>query len=267
MTTRVPHLIFIARSPALVDAWRRAVGRYFPSPSAQEQDQDQDEDAGGGLFSVRAGRLEDLPAGEIAHECVVSPANAFGIMDGGFDLALSQAFRGPSADMYALTDHVQTHLRTRWAGYAPPGSCTLVPLPEAVAGRDGNRWGTRVVAVVPTMKRPEEVGWNRELVYNAMWALLCEVGRWNAEVDAEAVAGATGTEGAGTGSGKRTRIWRILMTGLGTGAGGVSAERCAAQMVLAVKHYAEAGALPARLRWESEEVERRVREVEETVVL
>ncbi|RPD62872.1 macro domain-like protein [Lentinus tigrinus ALCF2SS1-6] len=286
-STRVPHLIFIARSPALVDAWRRAVGRYFPPLQREQQQQQQQqeqpeqeqepeqeqgrvEDAGRELFSVRAGRLEDLPAGEIAHECVVSPANAFGIMDGGFDLALSQAFRGPSADMYALTDHVQRHLRARWAGYAPPGSCTLVPLPEAVAGPE-NRWGTRVLAVVPTMKRPEEVGWNRELVYNAMWALLCEVGRWNAEVEAEAgaeaVVNATGTEGAGTRSGKRTRISRILTTGLGAGAGGVSAERCAAQMVLAVKHYAEAGALPARLRWESEEVERRVREVEETVVL
>ena len=57
------------------------------------------------------------------------------------------------------------------------------------------------------------------------------------------------------------------MTGLGTGAGGVSAERCAAQMVLAVKHYAEASGLPERLRWESEEVQRRTREVEETAAL
>ena len=192
---------------------------------------------------------------------------------GRFDLALSEAFRGPSADVYALTDHVQTHLRARWAGYAPPGSCTLVPLPAEVAGKGRNRWGTHTLAVVPTMKRPEEVGWNRELVYNGMWALLCEVGRWNAAADARAVASETGAGGVDVGgpwssvSVSGTRIWRVLMTGLGTGAGGVSAERCAAQMVLAVKHYAEASGLPERLRWESEEVRRRTKEVEETAAL
>ncbi|KAI0701561.1 hypothetical protein C8T65DRAFT_269505 [Cerioporus squamosus] len=251
--TRVPHLVLIARSPALLDAWRRAIARYFPaSPSP----------GAGAEFSVHEGALDDLPPAEIAHECVVSPANAFGIMDGGFDLALSRAFRGPSADLYALTDHVQTHLRARWAGYAPPGTCTLVPLPDAARA---NRWGTHTLAVVPTMKRPEDVDWNRELVYGATWGLLCELGRWNARVraDGEPVASAT----SGKAPHERGRIERVLMTGLGTGAGGVSAERCARQMVLAVKHYVEAEGLPERLRWETAEVERRVREVEETVAL
>lgn len=106
MTRTIPHFIFIARSPALLDAWRAAIARYFPptAPNApvdghaqgreqaqepvQEQEQAQGRApdpgrAGHGLFSVHAGALEDLPAEAVAHECVVSPANAFGIMDGG----------------------------------------------------------------------------------------------------------------------------------------------------------------------------------------
>ena len=112
MTRTIPHFIFIARSPALLDAWRAAIARYFPptAPNApvdghaqepglgREQAQEQGQGrarqqaqglapdpgrAGHGLFSVHAGALADLPAEAVAHECVVSPANAFGIMDGG----------------------------------------------------------------------------------------------------------------------------------------------------------------------------------------
>ena len=111
MTRPIPQFIFIARSPALLDAWRAAIARYFPPSTApnapvdghaqgqglgqvHEQGQGRARDqaqglapdpgrAGHGLFSVHAGALADLPAEAVAHECVVSPANAFGIMDGG----------------------------------------------------------------------------------------------------------------------------------------------------------------------------------------
>ena len=198
-----------------------------------------------------------------------------------FDLELSRIFQGTSQDTYALTDHFQAALRARWAGFAPPGSCTLVPLPAGVSGRGGNRWGTHTLAVLPTMKRPERVGWNRELVYNAMWTLLCEIGRWNASVDAGAGAdGDGGGRGDGEGEGRRDvrsgeggneagkgaegkGIRRVVVTGLGTGTGGVDVERCGRQMVLAVKHYVEGA--PEKARWESETVKRRVEELEETV--
>ena len=99
----------------------------------------------------------------------------------------------------------------------------------------------RVLAVLPTMRVPGDVGWHRDLAYNATWALLAEVARWNAEKD----------EGIG----------RVLMTGLGTGAGGVGVERCARQMVLAVQHYARP--LPASVRWA--DVEGRMADVRATV--
>lgn len=198
-----------------------------------------------------------------------------------FDLALSRIFQGSSPDLYALTDHVQAALRARWAGFAPPGSCTLVPLPAEVSGAGRNKWGTHTIAVLPTMKQPEWVGWNRELVYHGMWTLLCEIGRWNGGVDSECPTGGErgeGEDGPGEGrsvvgsgiddyeAGKRGSgkgIWRVLVTGLGTGSGGVDVELCGQQMVLAVKQYLEG--VPEKARWEHGTVKRRVEELEETL--
>lgn len=128
---------------------------------------------------------------------------------------------GDSGDLFRLTNHVQQVLRKRWRGFAPPQSCTLVELPTDVSGPGGNPWGARVLAVLPTMRVPEEVNWHKDLVYNSMWTLLVEVLRWNEE------------------HGDDELIRKVLITGLGTGTGELSAERCAAQMVLAVKHFQE----------------------------
>jgi hypothetical protein len=39
----------------------------------------------------------------------------------------------------------------------------------------------------------------------------------------------------------RRTIQRVLMTGVGTGYGQVSVARCAQQMILAIKHFAQGG--------------------------
>ena len=148
-----------------------------------------------------------------------------------------------------------------YGGFLPPGACALVPLPEAVRGGaqgKGNPWGAHALAVLPTMRVPQDVRWHRDLAYNATWALLAEVARWNADAGADASAVPQGEGGASRANVGKQRIERVLMTGLGTGAGGVSAERCARQMVLAVKHFGED--LPERVRWET--VARRMEEVE-----
>ena len=70
------------------------------------------------------------------------------------------------------------------------------------------------------MATPEDVRWNKDLVYNAMWNLLVEMTKWNKDADAGSV-----------------RIRNVLLTGLGTGVGEVDAEVCAKQMMLAAKHF------------------------------
>jgi O-acetyl-ADP-ribose deacetylase (regulator of RNase III) len=115
-----------------------------------------------------------------------------------------------------------------------------VPLPEDASGATGNPYGTHALAIVPTMRTPEDVSWNRDLVYDAMWSLLNEVALWNERHGAGAAAGAGASD---------KRIKTVLMTGLGTGTGAVPARRCARQIILAVQHFFEG--VPERPRWES----------------
>jgi|SRR5712672_892509 len=75
----LPHFIFISPSPAtgtthiregsLVKAWTRAINTL---PSTLQSH-----------FTVLEGTLSGLPPERLGCDCVVSPANAFGIMEGG----------------------------------------------------------------------------------------------------------------------------------------------------------------------------------------
>ena len=173
-------------------------------------------------ISYHTGSLKFLdPA--IRFDAVVSPANSYGRMDGGSDDALPRAF-SPAGSYLALTHTVQQRLYTEWRGFAPPGTCTLVPFNFTGAGSDEEKapWGCRIVAVCPTMRQPEPIPWDREVVYECVWSLLCAVQRWN------------------EGCSESDRIGSILMTPLATGTGGVSAKKWAVQTVLALKHFMEA---------------------------
>ena len=156
-----------------------------------------------------------------------------------YDMELSRVFKGDGEDIMRLSRHVQASLRARWAGYAPPSSCTLVPLPSDISGPTKNPWGASVLAVLPTMRFPESVAWHWDLVYNSMWSLLAEISLWNRSSEP---------------------INRVLMTGLGTGVGEIGAEVCARQMVLAVKHWIQ----PELQEPDWEDVLERVNEVEGT---
>ena len=142
-----------------------------------------------------------------------------------YDMALSRYFSADGGDdIYALTRTAQKAIQARWRGYAPPGTATVTALPSGIH----NPVGATTLAVVPTMCRPEDVRWHRDLVYNAMWALLCDLERWNAE-------------------NPEKRIRRVLMTGLATGTGGVRAQVAARQMVMAIKHFARG--IPQQAKW------------------
>lgn len=163
-----------------------------------------------------------------------------------FDLELSRSFKSTTSHIWSLTDHCQTYIHDNWYGFVPPGSCTIIPLPEDVRGPQ-NPWHATSLAILPTMHTPENVSWHKDLVYNAMWTFLVEAQRWNRQLN-------VGKDGAST-------IRTVLMTGLGTGQGGISGKRCAQQMVLAVKHFQQG--LPKNIRWE--DVRQRNAEIERTM--
>ena len=177
-------------------------------------------------------------------QLVVSPANSYGRLDGAFDDAISRKFCRPHHPYDTLTRAAQQVLYEKWRGFAPPGSCTLVPFPKDMEGT--NAWGCKWVAICPTMRAPDNVTWDREVVYECVWSLLCQVEGWNHDRFED-------------------RIDSILMTPLATGIGRISPQRWASQLILAMKHFVDALERPERwsqLGWS--DIEENVLEVEET---
>ncbi|PPQ62766.1 hypothetical protein CVT24_000460 [Panaeolus cyanescens] len=276
-----------SKPSGLQDEWRSAIHEHFTMKGLSSP------------FVLVEGRFGEsgLVMDNLECDCVVSPANSFGIMDGGFDLALSRHLHMPASpgsveadgDFWGLTNHVQRYLEEEWNGYIPPGNCMIVPLPQShPSQRTDNTsrshiYGIHALAILPTMRVPQDVSWHKDLVYNAVWALMSAVERWNRKahniidttrdtVDLETCTsppfGALG-EGETSNSYMRRSLSRspirsILMTGLGTGTGNITPGRCAQQVVLAVKHFYYWG-ISERPRWNHDALKERNEEVEGTI--
>ncbi|ETS75950.1 hypothetical protein PFICI_12894 [Pestalotiopsis fici W106-1] len=225
----LPHIHLLCMDSQASIAWENAVQHYKLSSSPHLQ------------YTIHESSLSQLPA-DLTFDAVVSPANSYAILDGGFDDAISRAF-SPRDDYAALTRHAQAHIYTTHRGYLPPGHCQLVSMPgewreaRRLRYHDGAGWGCRYLALCPTMRTPAPCG--REVVYACVWSLLGALERHNDAV-------ASGQGDAGEETGRAARIESILMTPLGTGAGRVSYEQWARQAVLAVKHWLESMENPER---------------------
>ncbi|KAI1788300.1 macro domain-like protein [Ganoderma leucocontextum] len=208
----------------LVTAWQHSFQALVP-PEALEH------------ITIKGASLDDL---NVSFDTIVSPANSFGRLDGSFDQVLSD-YIAPESDNDALTHTAQAALYKRWRGYAPAGTCTLIPLAHTPC--EHNKLRVRYVALCPTMRTPENVTWHKEVVYNCVWSLLVAIDSHNAEIAADPEKAAR--EGA-------SPIETVVMTGLATGVGAVSPEMCAKQMARAFAHYHEAKAKPEKwgaMKW------------------
>jgi O-acetyl-ADP-ribose deacetylase (regulator of RNase III) len=180
-------------------------------------------------ITIHNDRLDGLDS-SIQFDAIVSPANSYGRMDGGFDDALSRAFT-PKDNYHGLTRVAQAALYKEYRGFLPPGSCLLVDL-EGQTGLKPNDWGCKYLALCPTMKIPQDVKWDREVVYECIWTLLAAIDRHNRGV-LENASHVEPKEG-------QTEIRSILMTPMATGCGFWSAQRWAEQTVLAIKQFVDA---------------------------
>ncbi|EFY88078.1 hypothetical protein J3459_012768 [Metarhizium acridum] len=207
----IPYIHLLCMEERCSEAFTKAAKSYQLPASVQ--------------FELHGAALQFVPD-TAEFDLVVSPANSYGRLDGGFDDAISRAF-SPRGDYLALTNVAQATLYDEWCGFAPPGSCTLVRISDEFLPRSKNVWGTRYIALCPTMRMPQEVEWDREVVYESIWSLLVTIDKHNRAVD----------QGKGS---PGDRISRILMTPLATGMGRVSPERWAHQMLLAMKHFVDA---------------------------
>ncbi|KAG6041197.1 hypothetical protein E4U41_005687 [Claviceps citrina] len=213
-----PHIHLLCMHSQYADAFASADQKHHLPPSV--------------TLEIHNTALQSIPD-TTKFDLVVSPANSYGRLDGGFDDAISRAF-SPQHDYLALTHIVQEKLYHEWCGFAPPGSCTLVRIPDDFAGQSRNVWGTKYLALCPTTRTPQPVDWDREIVYESIWSLMVAIDKHNGRVNA-------GHDGDG-----ESYIHSILLTPLATGVGRVSAHRWAAQMIMAMKHFVDAKQNPQK---------------------
>ncbi|RAV98437.1 macro domain-containing protein [Pseudochryseolinea flava] len=134
-------------------------------------------------------------------DCLVSPANSFGLMDGGIDLAIRNYFG------MQIQENVRKVIEEDFYGEQPVGSSIIVD-----TGNENHPF----LAHTPTMRVPSDIS-NTDNVYNATFAMLRAVANHNKH-DAR-------------------KIKKILCPGLGTATGRVSPKEAARQMVLAYRNF------------------------------
>jgi O-acetyl-ADP-ribose deacetylase (regulator of RNase III) len=134
-------------------------------------------------------------------DCMVSPANSFGMMDGGIDAAIIRFFG------HSLMARVQRRILEDYLGEQPVGTSMIVE-----TGHHKHPF----LAHTPTMRVPMIIA-GTDIPYIAMWAMLLAVRQHNQHA--------------------RQKINTIACPGLGTGIGRVPYTEAARQMALAYDHF------------------------------
>jgi O-acetyl-ADP-ribose deacetylase (regulator of RNase III) len=174
------QLILVSPNEAVCEAWVSAFTE-FPE------------------VAIVRGRFESLPE----FDCLVSPANSFGIMDGGVDLAITNFFG------VQLMNRVQERILHDYLGEQPIGTSIIVE-----TGHPQHPF----LAHTPTMRVPMPIS-TTDNVYTAMWAMLLSVRRHNNSAS--------------------QKIRKVACPGLGTGTGRVAPLEAARQMALAYSWYVD----------------------------
>ncbi|GBC10437.1 hypothetical protein RclHR1_09630001 [Rhizophagus clarus] len=160
-------------------------------------------------------------------DCIVSPANSFGLMDGGLDYDLSEYYGG----VEKLIPVVQKEIEKEWGGEQNVGTCILVDLRNLIKQLPTKENYPVYLAHCPTMRTPKALDPGDDIVYRCTWALLTRIRNHNARIlENNSVFG------------KHQRINSVVCAGFGTGVGGYPEITCAKQMMLAIKNFIEAPA-------------------------
>jgi O-acetyl-ADP-ribose deacetylase (regulator of RNase III) len=141
--------------------------------------------------------FEQLPS----YDCLVSPANSFGMMDGGVDAAITKFFG------VSLMERVQQKIVDDYLGEQSVGTSFII---------DTGNPQYPFLAHTPTMRVPMQIV-GTDIPYIAMWAMLLAVEQHNRHHDRQ--------------------IKTIACPGLGTGIGRILPDESARQMALAYDHF------------------------------
>ncbi|MEM9216477.1 MAG: macro domain-containing protein [Cyanobacteria bacterium P01_F01_bin.150] len=147
--------------------------------------------------SIIGERFEWIPA----FDCLVSPANSFGMMDGGMDAAITQFFG------VTLERKVQERILDDYLGEQPVGTSFVI---------ETGHLKHPFLAHTPTMRVPMSIK-DTDVPYTAMWAMLLAIRQHN--------------------KANQRKIQSVVCPGLGTGIGQVSFGEAARQMAIAYDHF------------------------------
>jgi len=131
-------------------------------------------------------------------DAIVSPANSFGIMDGGLDLEIHNQLG------YGVQTRLQAVIVEKYHGKLPVGGAEIIQTGD-------EKWKYLVAA--PTMRVPEPIAFMIN-AYLAFRAVLLAVSNFNKAVGVR-------------------RIDTLVCSGLGTGVGRMSPTRCARHLQMA----------------------------------
>ncbi|NDJ60208.1 MAG: Appr-1-p processing protein [Chloroflexi bacterium] len=143
---------------------------------------------------------------DVQCDALISPANSFGYMDGGLDLAISQYFG------WHVQDRAQEAIKARHHGELLVGTAEMVATDHA---------DIPYVILAPTMRVPTVLGAESVNPYLAMRAVILLVEH--------------GTFPDGTPI--KAKVQTVAVPGLGTGVGRVPPEICARQMYAALDDH------------------------------
>jgi len=190
-------LILVDTNKKLCDAWKKAFSAHRSDP----------------MLDIVHSKFEDIEQ----FDSMVSPANSFGLMDGGIDKAIVDHFG------QQLMDRVQEMIMSNYYGEQPVGTSMLVQAKEG-----GFLTSGPFIAHTPTMRVPKSIV-NTGNIYYAMKAMLRQIDCFNRMLPNEKT------------------IETVACPGLGTLSGQVPVKIAAEQMALAYKHFNNP---PKNIDWE-----------------
>lgn len=181
----------------LVDAWTDQFKEYIP---------DRVQVYKGDIF-------KEGPAAD----AIVSPANSFGFMDGGIDMAYSRHFG------WQMQERLQKLIREQYHGELLVGQAAIITTVEH-HNRNAVDWSKynegqpiKYLISAPTMRVPMDVSYSSN-AYLAFRAIILEVEKFNAMHQDEPIRS-------------------VLCPGLGTAVGMMPRDRCAFQMFKAFEVF------------------------------
>jgi len=184
INSKLQKLYLIDSKPELCEKWKQVFSRY---PEVEVLT--------GDYFQQSA-------------DAIVSPANSFGIMDGGLDLAIRNELG------FQVETDTQEVIVNKYHGEMPIGSAEII-------NTNHDKWSYMIAA--PTMRIPENIAFTLN-AYIAFRAVLIAINSFNESQPNKAIKS-------------------LVCAGLGTGIGSMEPVKCAAQMRAAYKLIKE----PARI--------------------